>query len=241
MRSVGVVEMWKPYKVEGGRGYEYAVSSYGRLFSIRSGKYLSHSNTGGYVNYGNMGSAHRLVAEVFIGQIPEKYQVNHIDGVKTNNHFTNLEIVTASENVQHAHRNNLCNVMSGEDHVFSKLTKENVLSIYNLFLLGYSNKEISERYGIHDRYVSLVRHGKRWKKEYEEFGQVFPKSYTIIGGKLTIIAASNMINEGLTNIEISRSTGLDPSTVSRIRSGNSHKSFIESYNRILKRGGELWQ
>ena len=43
---------------------------------------------------------HRIVAETFLGSIPEGYDVDHIDGDKSNNSVTNLEIVTHQENMR---------------------------------------------------------------------------------------------------------------------------------------------
>ena len=53
---------------------------------------------------------HRLVAEAWIGPIPDRYQVNHIDGNKWNNKLDNLEITTASENIRHAMENGLFSI-----------------------------------------------------------------------------------------------------------------------------------
>lgn len=53
-------------------------------------------------------SVHRIVAEVFIdGDI--SLQVNHIDGIKTNNVYTNLEWCTNKENSDHAYNTGLKN------------------------------------------------------------------------------------------------------------------------------------
>lgn len=44
---------------------------------------------------------HRLVAQAFIPNPAEKQVVNHIDRDKENNHLTNLEWLSLSENTQH--------------------------------------------------------------------------------------------------------------------------------------------
>ena len=46
---------------------------------------------------------HRLVFECIKGEIPNKMQINHIDSNRQNNCIDNLEIVTHSENMKHAH------------------------------------------------------------------------------------------------------------------------------------------
>jgi hypothetical protein len=49
-------------------------------------------------------TVHSLVAASFLGPCPDKLQINHIDGIKTNNRIVNLEYITQPENMAHAKR-----------------------------------------------------------------------------------------------------------------------------------------
>lgn len=95
-------------------GYEglYKVSNDGRVWSIKSNKEMKIQDNKGYsiVCLRKDGKkkncrVHRLVAQAFIPNPEDKPQVNHIDEDRSNNHVTNLEWATASENINHGTRN----------------------------------------------------------------------------------------------------------------------------------------
>lgn len=132
-------------------GYEgfYQVSSLGNVRSIDR-FYLStrgkkvpikgeakklHVNPDGYLELNikrdgvqKLVRAHRLVADAFIPNPHDKPEVNHINGVKTDNRVCNLEWCTGEENTAHAVRTGLVKyegkqvLMDGET-VFDSITK----------------------------------------------------------------------------------------------------------------------
>jgi hypothetical protein len=70
---------------------------------------------------------HRLVAIAFIDSVENKLQINHIDGIKSNNCVENLEWVNNSENMKHAHLIGLKKTMINNEKavlVFNKLSNE---------------------------------------------------------------------------------------------------------------------
>ena len=52
---------------------------------------------------GKLHSVHRLVAKTFLKDYNEKLQVNHKNGIKSDNNVLNLEMVTAKENQIHSY------------------------------------------------------------------------------------------------------------------------------------------
>lgn len=73
------------------------------------GRKVSTTNSG-YHTFGldnKTAYVHRVVYEAFVGPIPKGYDINHENGIKTDNRVENLTAVSRSENQLHAYRNGL--------------------------------------------------------------------------------------------------------------------------------------
>lgn len=76
-------------------------------------------------------STHSLVAVAFIGERPKGMQVNHKDGNKLNNHYSNLEYISGLDNMRHARDNGLLKPVRGKKHYKTKLMLENLKKALN--------------------------------------------------------------------------------------------------------------
>lgn len=159
------MEEWKDYEED------YAVSSYGRMYSKRAGRCLSIKSfdNDGYVKvapHGNTKRLNRIVAQTFIPNPDSKTTVNHIDGNKTNNRVDNLEWSTRSEQMIHAYKHGLKKPMRGSENANAKLTDEQVKAIRSEYVRNsrtHGTVALGRRYGVTNRVIGLIVRGLAYR------------------------------------------------------------------------------
>jgi hypothetical protein len=145
------------------------VSNLGRVKRVHMGNGLTVLDLGcemsiGYycVNVlGKVEYVHRLVMEAFHG--PSELQVNHKNGIKTDNRLENLEYVTPAENIQHALENGLKVALRGSQKTSAKLNEREVRQIKILYMMGgYSHRSLADIFGVCHKGIWSILKGKKW-------------------------------------------------------------------------------
>lgn len=101
---------------------------------------------------------HQLVADAFLRVRVPGDVVNHLDGNKTNNHVTNLEITDRAGNIAHAMKHGL--LRSGIRHGMAKLTDANVREIRARFAAGEQGQAIAQAFNINRNYAYQIKRGE---------------------------------------------------------------------------------
>lgn len=124
----------------------------------------------------HMKVVHRMVAVLFVHNPENKPQVNHKNGIRSDNRAENLEWCTSQENTIHGYRVNgrkqtdkqktlARERFSGSNNPKAKANEATVLSIRRLRAKGKPLKDIAERTGLSVSQVSAIARGKFWANE----------------------------------------------------------------------------
>lgn len=97
---------------------------------------------------------HVLVAATFIGPKPDGMQVNHKNGIKSDNRVCNLEYVTRSDNVKHAYESG---ISKGSK---ARTTQQQIDSIREMHRSGVSFASMSKLTGVSAIHCSRIANGK---------------------------------------------------------------------------------
>ena len=163
---------------------DYVINEAGTVIRIRTKKEIKpHPNKKGYLQVCLTGHKsyriHRLVAELFVSNPDQKPQVNHKDGNKANNHYSNLEWVTDQENRLHAIETGLWDNISakvsqrqtGSGNSCAKLNDSDVLAIYQMLKSGCTVGDIARQYNVNHSNISSIKSGKSWKHLYHYYSE----------------------------------------------------------------------
>ena len=153
------------HEPEDGIIYEdnYLVFSNGDVFNLNGVKMTPSIDRSGYLHgliNGRSKSYHRIIAECFVPNPYNKHDVNHVNGIKTDNRAENLEWCTRSENVIHAYKNGLERPVVGANHHSSKLDDGSVRYIRRS---NKSNYRLAKELGVDPSTIRDARNKKTWR------------------------------------------------------------------------------
>lgn len=129
-------------------------------------KIISQSrHSGGYsvvtLRDGKKHYVHRLVMAAFHGD-KAGFDVNHIDGDKSNNSLANLEYCDRLHNVHHAIATGLQD-NSGEGNGMHKYRADQIAAAHRMVANGSTQAEASRATGVAESTVQQVVTGNRWQ------------------------------------------------------------------------------
>lgn len=226
------MEVWKPVV-----GYEltHLVSNMGRVRRLRHkvlasngqsrtirGKMLVATtvDSDGYPQVsikGRLHFIHKLVAEAFIGPRPHGMEICHNDGKRKNAKAVNLRYDTKKNNqadkVLHG------TALRGSTMPAAKLTEKSALEIYNRAKAGEKVVDLAKEFGVCSSTISVMLSGKTWTHVTGgslDRSETNPRSTISVD---TARAIKQRIKLGDSNASLAREFDIDPSTVSRIKSG----------------------
>lgn len=210
----------------------YCVTKDGEVYSLISNRFLKKIlNKDGYYTVCMQGDddkeytrrIHRLVAFMYCdGYYSNDLVVNHKDGDKINNHYTNLEWCTVTDNNLHAFE-------IGLSHCKNRAyTDEQIINVCRLLQDGLRPTDISKMTGVLRETVSAVKAHKSYLDISSDFDFSRQKREQRSDVE-RVIKICEMIIEGYRDYEIVKELDVPRKTVSNIRHRKTFTAISQNY------------
>jgi hypothetical protein len=127
----------------------------------KKGKPVGRVGNRGYVEVSHGRSsyrAHRMIWQHVHGPIAAGMEINHKNGIKTDNRLANLELVTKSENALHASETGLTNY-AGERNGRAKLDD---IAVRVIRTSKHKTRVLAAAFGVSVSTINRVRAGRVW-------------------------------------------------------------------------------
>lgn len=158
-------EIWKPKEIN---GLIYYISNFGNVKTNRN-MITTRKDKDGYLIFTagkkkkrSVAKVHRLVAELFVPNISNKREVNHLDFDRANARFDNLEWCT---HIEYTFINNNRRVnTSCENNPNAKLSNSEVIIIKNMLQSNKTVSEISKIFNVGWQTINHIKQGTTWRE-----------------------------------------------------------------------------
>lgn len=107
----------------------------------------------------NQFRVHRAIYETFVGEIPQGYEIDHINTVRTDNRLENLRCVTSKEN-----NNNSITLKHKSESQKNKIKNNSDFGKKYFEHFGYSKVENKKQYDREQKWFINHNHKCRWEK-----------------------------------------------------------------------------
>lgn len=137
----------------------------GMIWSTKTCKFLVAKNKDGrsciWINKNKKELGYRLVWESHIGKIPKDLEINHINGISSDDGLENLEAISHLENMRHAFSTGLVRPKHGTASGNAKLTENQAIEI--ILNKEATSFELGKLYGVSASTIRTVMNGGGWK------------------------------------------------------------------------------
>lgn len=110
---------------------------------------------------GKSKKVHRVVCETFVPPVKGMEDVNHKNGIKTDNRLINLEWSNDSHNIKHAFATGLRS-HKGENNTRNIIPKICVPIIREAVALGHNPRIIAKYFGVNKNTIYCIKYGINW-------------------------------------------------------------------------------